>query len=309
MLSAAAIGNPASGAGRKLARARLRLAQNFHTHDIRWDECLEADLVVLLGGDGTLQRTVTDLLNWVAAHPDKSPARLPPLAIVPFGTTNMSARTINRSRGRVAALAQLEVVLNLESASAITTRAQPMLAVTSTDTTRYGFCFALGAIVNAVQNWRARRGDASAVNQFRSLFALIRGFSSTAQNSTPIVVESENLAIYTLLATTLRELMYGCKPFWGTACDPRAWDSQAGDPPALLRCTWIESGTPGLLGLAPAILRGAPRLEGIPGFTSCALNQATLRFEGPFVLDGEIYGNDGSELLISTSDSLRWVSL
>ena len=304
MLSAAAIGNPASGAGRKLARARLQVAQNFQTHDITWDECLEADLVVLLGGDGTLQRTVTDLLNWVAAHPDKSPTRLPPLAIVPFGTTNMSARTINTSRGRVAALAQLEVVLNLESASAIATRAQPMLVVATTDTIRYGFCFALGAIVNAVQNWRARRGDASVVNQFRSLFALIRGFSSTAQNSTGIVLESESLAVYTLLVTTLRELMYGCKPFWGTACDP-----QACDPPALLRCTWIESGTPGLLGLGPAILRGAPRLAGIPGFTSCALDQTRLRFEGPFVLDGEIYGNEGSELLISTSESLRWVSL
>ena len=304
MLSAAVIGNPASGAGRKLARTRLQVAQNFQTHDITWDECLDADLVVLLGGDGTLQRTVTDLLTWVAAHPDKSPARLPPLAIVPFGTTNMSARTINRSRSRVAALAQLEVVLNLESTSAIATRAQPMLAVTTTDTTRYGFCFALGAIVNAVQNWRERRGDATAVNQFLSLLALVRGFSSTARNSTPIMLESENLAVYTLLVTTLRELMFGCKPFWGTACDP-----QAGNPPALLRCTWIESGTPRLLGLAPAILRGAPRLAEIPGLASCALDQTRLRFEGSFVLDGEIYGSEGSELLISTSDSLRWVSL
>ncbi len=260
-----------------------------------WSVCLDADLIVMLGGDGTLQRTVTDLLNYLAAEqPDRAP---PPLAIVPFGTTNMSARNINTARSRRVALKRLEHLVEHESTRTLQSRSRPLLAIDTGPATIYGYFLGVGAIANAVQDWRANRKSAAAANQLRSLVALVNGLRGGSA-STALTLEDRSLDVYALLLTTLRELLYGCTPFWGSGRDPGAH----------IRCSWIEADRQGLLRLAPAILRGAPRLEGFAGMGSRGYRKLSLTVGTPFILDGEVYDSGGT-LKVSTDDTLRWVSL
>jgi len=296
VLTAAGIANRSSGAGRKLATETLPLTHVFEPDHIDWDLCLDADLVVLFGGDGTLQHTVTALLNRLPA--DTDPARLPPFAIVPFGTTNMSARNINTASTRRAALRRLEHLIEHESPVTLQTRHRPLLAVRTERESLYGCFLGLGVIANAVRNWRDKRADMAAANQLRSLAALVRGLAGGSASAS-VTLNGRSLDVYALLVTTLDELLYGCTPFWGTA--------RFSDPDAV-RCTWIAAGTSNLLNLAPAILRGAPRLEAMDGLGSTALARARLGCQGPFILDGEVYDGTGGVEVTATSP-LRWVSL
>lgn len=296
MLIAAGIANRASGSGNKLNLDDLPLEHRFEAGRIDWEACLRADLVVLFGGDGTLQHTVTDLLNRLPEGTDS--ATLPPLAIVPFGTTNMSARNINTAWSRSSAVRRLTHLIEHESPATLQTRRRPLLEIRTGTQTLYGYFLGLGAIASAVQDWRANRRDTAATNQLRSLAALARGLSGGSA-SAPVSVNGRHLDVYALLLTTLEQLLYGCTPFWGTA-------RFAG--PAELRCTWIEAGTRHLLRMAPAILRGAPRLEATSGFGSEALARAQVESGGPFILDGEVYEGHGSFTARARS-LLRWVSL
>lgn len=290
-----AIANRLSGAGRHLARLELPAQRVFEPTDIDWGACLEADLIALFGGDGTLQRTTTDLLRWLSAQ--EGERRVPPLAILPFGTTNMSARNINTAHSRRLALRRLEHIVEHESARTLPLRSRPLLRIETPDALHYGYFLGVGAIANAVQDWRAKRKNAALVNQLRSFVALLQGLRG-GQFSTTVRLANRELEVYALLLTTLQELLYGVTPFWGRG---RLAETH-------IRATWIEAGRSGLLRLAPAILRGAPRLEAYAGMGSDGFREVTLALEDAFILDGEVY-DSGGLLKLRTEDRLRWLSL
>src|SRR3954447_1457248 len=81
------------------------------------------DLVISVGGDGTVNEVVNGLLtNGPAPH-------LPPLAVVPGGSTNVFSRALGRSRDPVAATAEI-----LTSLRAGRTRRVSLGTVTATGT-------------------------------------------------------------------------------------------------------------------------------------------------------------------------------
>lgn len=297
MLNAVAIANRNSGAGSKLNNLELSFQTVFEPENINWSECLAADLLVMFGGDGTIQHTTTGLLTRpeVLAQPNTP---LPTLAIVPYGTTNMSARTINRSHSRHRVVENLKILLKAEGPAALTTHCQPILKIVAGTKTQYGYAFGVGVIANFVQNWRAKRGQTTLVNQSRSLFSLLRGLQG-ADECTRVTVNGQPIDIYALVLTTLRELIYGTRPFWNGAEADNAG----------VRATWIESGAPGLFGLAPALLRGAPRMQAINGYESRAFTHLNLTCEGPLILDGEVYDYRNEVLNVSSDNRLNWVAL
>jgi hypothetical protein len=296
MLNAVAITNRASGAGARLARVELPFQQAFDPAEIDWEVCVKAELLVMFGGDGTLQHTTTDLLHYLSSQPAGTTA--PPLAIVPFGTTNMSARTINTSRSRRRALQSLHQLLQRDSGSRLKTSTHRLLQIDNGGTLHYGFAMGLGAVTELVQEWQQQRSDAALLNRVRSLLTMVRGLSG-ADRGIPLTLNGDTHNLYVLVVTTLAELIYGTRPFWGSGREPQA----------AMRSFWIEAGTPGLLKLAPALLRGAPRLAGMQGLGSSAFDSLQLNFVGSFVLDGEIYQLRGNGLSISTHNSLRWIAL
>jgi hypothetical protein len=298
MLNAVAIANRNSGAGGKLRDLELPFRHVFEPENINWSECLAADLLVMFGGDGTIQHTTTDMLTHAEFAAQKAQGKLPALAIVPYGTTNMSARTINRSMRRYQAVRSLKSLLNLETYDQLTTHSHPLLKIQAGEDLLYGYALGAGVIANFVTQWHEGRADVAALHQLRSLLTLLRGLQDT-NDCTRVLMNNQPMELYMMVLTTLRELIYGSRPFWGSARDANA----------AIRATWIDSGTPGLLGVALSLLRGAPRMAGMNGFGSRGFPQLELICEGPMVLDGEVYDYRDRVLKISADDSLVWVAL
>jgi diacylglycerol kinase family enzyme len=222
----------------------------------------------------------------------------PPLAIVPFGTTNMSARTINTSRTRRRALQSLQQLLQRETGSTLPTRGHRLLQIENGDVHHFGFALGLGAVTDLVQEWQQHRSDAALLNRLRSMLTMVRGLRGADRGIT-LSMNDDPHNLYVLVVTTLSELIYGTRPFWGSAREPDAD----------IRTVWIEAGTPDLLKSAPALLRGAPRMAGMKGYGSSAFTRLMLKFSGHWVLDGEVYDLRSDGLAISTHNTLRWVSL
>lgn len=299
MLKTVAIANRSSGSGGKLKNLDLPFDRVFEPGKIDWAQCLDADLLVMFGGDGTIQHTVTGMLGQLN-HVGSAAAdgQFPALAIVPYGTTNMSARTINHSRSRADAVRTLRNALQLDSFDQLATYRHPPLKIVTEKTIQYGYAFGVGAIANFVQAWRIRRGRTTAINQLRSLLSLLRGLRN-ADEYTSVTLNAQTMDVYALVLTTLDELIYGTHPFWGTASSEDAG----------VRATWIHSGTPGLFLHAMALLRGAPTMADIEGFDSHGYQQLELSCAGPLILDGEVYDYRNVPMTISSVDCVRWISL
>ena len=82
--------NPRAGLGRTSARLSRGSASCWVPG--RFPTCPGFSLLVLAGGDGTLQRTLTEALEHTPA------SALPPIAVLPAGRTNMTAADLNRHR-------------------------------------------------------------------------------------------------------------------------------------------------------------------------------------------------------------------
>jgi diacylglycerol kinase family enzyme len=233
-----------------------------------------------------MQITLSRLLDAVPA------GELPPVAILPFGTTNMNARDLNRSRGRRATVASLARCIENGQPETFT---RPMVRAASPDRVEHGFFFGVGVIAQVVQRWAEQRKPGAFTNQLRSVGAMITGLTR-ASASLSVDLDGQPRSLYGLLATTLDRLLFGSTPYWGD------------DHPGQLRLTWVDSTAPHLLRHAPALLRGHPGLAAEPGYESRTLGCASLDFTGPFIIDGEVFHHHGP-LSLTPSDPLTWVRL
>lgn len=287
MLNAVLIANAGSGAGRKLRGVDLP------GHWIRNPACVaagdvaRADLLALLGGDGTVQKTLSQLLAVLPAD------ALPPIAVLPFGTTNMSAGNLNRVRGHREAVKSLDRIVR---GGSFECQRRSLLRVQDGPASHYGLFFGMGVIADVVAQWNRERGEGAAVNRLRTLRAMAGGLRKIS-SARPICLNGAAHSVYGLLATTLDRLLFGSTPFWG--------EGRRGD----LRLTWVGADARHLLRHAPGLLRGSPRMARLPGYFSQAGDAVTLEFEGPFILDGEIFSAPGRPLTIERTEPLNWIRL
>ncbi len=287
MLIALLIANSGSGAGRHLEGLSLPGRWIRDPATVSPEDVRAADLVALFGGDGTLQRTLTQILRQMPV------TDLPPVAVLPFGTTNMNAKALNRAQNRKAAVAGLEQMIRSGSCR---TQPRPLVRADGDDGPQYGFFFGLGVIARVVERWNAERKPGALANQFRSLRAMVTSLGGIS-SETCISVDGAPHRVYGLLASTLDRLLFGSRPYWG--------EGHPGD----LRLTWVDSSAPALFRHAPDLLRGKPRMAGVPGYVSRTVETVELRFEGPWILDGEIFHSEGRSLRISRSEPIHWLSL
>jgi len=287
MLNALLIANRKSGAGKHLAGLNLPGRWLNDPAAVTVDDVLQADLIALFGGDGTMQMTLTQLLGNLPA------SQLPPVALLPFGTTNMNALALNRSRSRKAAVTGLQTAIRTEQ---LTTQTRALVRVDHGQNSAYGFFFGMGVIAQVVERWNTERKPGALTNQIRSLGAMVAGLSGVS-STTRITLDGKSHSVYGLLASTLDRLLFGSRPYWG--------DGKPGD----LRVTWVDADAPSLLRHAPDLLRGRAHMAAVPGYHSVPAESAELAFEGPFILDGEIFHCDGQSLRISRSEPIRWLTL
>jgi len=240
------------------------------------------------GGDGTAQHTLTALLN--GAWPDP-----PTLAVLPGGTTNMTAHDLNG--GKLGLLPALRAFL------AAARRATPPRLMPETrriirvqcdgHDDQYGFCFGLGAIVRGIRYCHERVYQMRLPNELAPGAAMLRAFYGIARHE-PVFAEglpvtlryadgesgaqSEQLDTSFMCISTLRRLFLGMTPFWG---------SGTGD----LAMTIVREKPERLLRTLPALLRGRPtrHLTTGNGYTSRRLDCLQIESDGEYMLDGEVF--------------------
>ncbi len=262
------------------------------------------ELLVVNGGDGTLQHTLTQILTT-----DDFPS-IPMVAPLAGGRTNMSALDIGAKRNPVKGLRGL---LDDVRAGRIEQRAvdRPMLRVETLIDRRlhYGFFFGAGMIHRAIdlthQIFPPGRSQGSfgagVVTAGLILRAVARRHGGVlTPDKAQIVLDGEYVVggeFSLIIASSLQRLFLGINPFWGSEKAP-------------VRFTSIASGCSRTAAAATGILRGRPRPFVWPeaGYTSRNVKVAELRLDAGFTVDGEtIPPRSGEIVRISGDRRIRFV--
>jgi diacylglycerol kinase (ATP) len=292
------ISNPNSGRNRKHLRAIERIVANHpRVHhcptqgaaDIPTALSLLAErsveVLAINGGDGTVARVLTHLLE------DAPFERLPLIALLPGGTTNMNAGDVGL-RGSLAGAVQrlCHWADDDRCEGRLLRRAILRVDPGAGQPVGYGMFFGTGAIIHGIEYCRASihtRGVANEIGpglaMARTLWGIARGDRRFARSVAVSVAldgappaRAEDILI--LLVSSLERLFLGMRPYWGKEDAP-------------LHVSIIRAGADHLLWNLPALLRGKPgRHVGVAaGYRSCNVGRISLTLDGPWTLDGEMY--------------------
>jgi hypothetical protein len=249
------------------------------------------DLLVVNGGDGTLQYVLSALL----ADPRRQ--QLPAIAPLRGGRTNMTAADLGADRNPVRGLTRvLEAVDGGYIDRLVVER--PVLRVRSSHRAadQYGMFFGAGLIHRAIgvvhRSFPPGRSQglfgASVVTGAliaKMLFRPTRGILTPDKCSVQIdgreLLDAE---LYLLIASSLERLFLRLDPFWG--------ERRRG-----VRLTAIESRAPQLARAALPVMTGRARPWMTPeaGYTSLEVPQARIRMNCGFTVDGELFDPEPEE--------------
>lgn len=260
-------------------------------------------LLVVDGGDGTVQAVVTELLRRLP------PDQLPPLAVLPSGSTNMTARDLGSGTHWNTAARSLLALRDAEpEAWAITRRAALRIARDDTEAVDHGFFLGTGSIVRGIEFWHEEMAKGGRLGEWGAGLALARAAWGIWRRQPPfadparyrLVVDGdrrlEGAALF-LLVTTMRELFLGIRPFWGDDSGP-------------LACTLVSDEPRRFLPRVPGLLRGDASVGLTPeeGYESLRGGQIELEVGERYAIDGELLPACG-QLRIDATQPLRFVRL
>ena len=251
------------------------------------------------GGDGTIQAVVSALLNDGPFDP------LPVLAILPSGKTNMTAHDLGGCAAPGELLKKLHgliddgrLVEHLVERRLIGLRRAPGEAPI------YGAFFGAAAIVRGIEYARAHVFPLGLPNFLSHSLTIILILVSLLW---PWRREAIGLSdgdeagaprhYFIIMATSLRRLLLGIKPFEGLGLPEDQLHYAAVDysPGAIWRGLW-------------AILRGRPPVRRIKGVVRDAAEKLRLDLDGPVTLDGEMfYPEPGEPMWLSLGKPVTFV--
>ena len=265
----------------------------------------EIRLLVVNGGDGTVQQVLTVLLE---ARPFE---RLPALAVLARGMANMTAGDVGL-RGRPLPLLQRLIGAARAGEIERSIESRRILRVENIPARSPQRCmfFGAAAIYDAIEFCCGRvytlglKGNLGMGLTLGGL--LLRGLfggSSGAFRGHDIAVtldDSPTIRAQRLLvlATTLERLILGSRPFWAENSGSIRFTSIAHPPVHLIRS-------------APKVLYGWRRAT-LPreAYVSRSAERIALRLDSPFTLDGELFEPDPEQPLVLTArDSIGFVRL
>jgi len=256
------------------------------------------DLLVLNGGDGTLQHALTALLS------DPRAERLPWVAPLRGGRTNMTALDLGMPRDPITAL---ERILRAAAADRLHEHriARPVLRIESSRgvPTQYGMFFGAGMIRRAIELTHRvfPRGRSQGVFGASLVTAALiaktlarptRGIMTP--DKAQILIDGECVSddeFYLIIASSLQRLFLRLNPFWGRGRGP-------------VRLTAVASRARGLAAAVPGILRGRPG-AGVTvenGYSSANAARVELRLDCGFSVDGEDFAAQADERITISAD-------
>jgi hypothetical protein len=247
------------------------------------------DLVVVNGGDGTVQAALTALFH---SRPFEN---IPVLAVLQSGTTSMTARDVGFSGSPVNALEKIFKWADTGMGNPLILQ-RPVLKVQAPgQDTRYGMFFGTAGIYQGIQyfhrnlNTRGLKGELGpglTITRFLWAASFRR---SDFISAVPITVALDDkppqqLDCMVLLISTLERLFLGLYPYWG-------------DERAALHYTALGNRPRHLLQTLPFILRGRKSRHTSPenGYFSHNASQIRLNLDSGFTLDGQLYTPENSQ--------------
>lgn len=252
------------------------------------------DLLVIVGGDGTVQMALSCLLN------ERPFAQLPVLAVVPAGTTNMTALDLGVRGGPLRVLRRLQRRLQ-EPGTPRLVRRRAIRIRQANHADIHGMFFGAGGIAGGVRYFHShiRRlgitGETASglvILRFLGLFLLGRSKQVITPVRTCIREDAgpaQSDSCLFLLASTLDRLLLGMRPYWGAAAAPLHVTRVREFPARFWRSLpWLLSGRGG-------------RLKESDGYHSSNVRELELDMEDDFIVDGELYRAAGV-LQLSTSE-------
>lgn len=266
------------------------------------DALLRAAPAVLAinGGDGTVQTVLTAL----AARTDLPQ---PAIAILPAGSTNMSAGDLGCG-GRLANRLAMLLALRDQPVDLWPRQLRsPLQVTTATGERRLGFFFGIGTIVRGIDYWHHSLAHGGGAGEWGAGAALARAawgiFRRQPPFAEPVRVRlaiddaaPRDLDLMFLLVTPLRRLFLGLRPFWGPGPGP-------------LALTWVDDRPQRFLPRVPSLLRGRaaalPAAEGYHGHRPAAVQ---LEVDESWVIDGEVFAGP-ARLRIESAAPMQFVAL
>ena len=255
----------------------------------------EVDLLVVNGGDGTLQYVLTEMLG-SGAFDD----RVPLVAPLRAGRTNMSAMDLLADRDP---LRGLEALIECAEDGRIAERVEPRRVLRVSygygfqRAAQYGMFFGAGIIKRAIElNHRlfdkgGQRHFVEGVAGATLVTAGLVGRAITGDQSgilTPDKIQIlldgdavEQSEFHLVMASTLSRLFARMRPFWGQG-------------PGGVRFTSIAAPCEKIGKAAIGMIRGKPADWVTPeiGYTSRNVDRAELRMNCGFTVDGELWQPD-----------------
>lgn len=251
----------------------------------------DVEVVAVNGGDGTVQAVLTAFAR------RKHGERIPKLAVLQGGMTNVIAKDVGMNGRPARALGQLIEKLQAKKKSDgcdIEELKRPLIGLVIDDEKApvYGMFFGAAGFYEAVLMAQANvrpKGMAGNLASASSLLMILTRLLLGRPSAHDPLYRGEAMAIdvdgregaaspyLLLMATTLDKLMLGLMPFWGGGHETIRYTSVAFPPKHLARA------------LLP-VLRGKPRpWMTEKGYRSGRVADMTIDIKSPVVLDGEIF--------------------
>ena len=260
------------------------------------------DLLVVVGGDGTLHGVLGHLL----ASGRSGPA--PSILAVPAGTTNMSALDFGVRGSPLQVLTRLRDRLAYPNAMVLSATSRPVLQVARAGLPPLcGMFFGAGIIARGVEYFtshirgRGITGEAaSGLVVARFLGALLgadrRGLTAPVEAQLEGVPGMTGRQAYVaILASVLDRLLLGMRPYWGAESAPIHMTAVRSHPAKLYRS------------LLPLLSGRGAGLRRADGYASANVRSLSVKLEGPFVIDGQCYEARSESLSLGVAGNLSFV--
>lgn len=266
----------------------------------------KVDLLIISGGDGTIQATVTALAE---SNVFKT---LPRLMLLPHGTTNMTAADIGFHQPAPERVIQAATRSNfVRRATSVKTKATVRLAGLESHAPQHGFFFGCGAITRAVIKCQSDihgiglKGDWATGATLA--YAVLEGLLGRDKQLPDRLFQPTRMTIrcgddtfgwpenLLFLATTLDRLILGGRPFWNQTGEHLHVTAIGFPPQNLIRSTWR------------VMYGGIDRTLPDTTFASRSAEQVSVGVKTPIVLDGEIHNPSEKGVTITPGPEFEFI--
>ena len=242
------------------------------------------DIITVNGGDGTVAATLTELF---VRRPFP---RLPLLALLPGGTTNMTAADIGFRGNQLSSLHRLGSWARNRKKEIQHIQRHVLRVQSGTEEPVCGMFFGAGTITRGIEYCHANVHSLGLRDELGPGLTLLRTVWGIARHDprfaapVPIAIginqppQDEPVNTVLLLVSSLERLFLGMHPYWGTESAPLHFSLVTERPARVLRAL-------------PALLRGRPsrHVTRENGYISHNVSELHLLLNGTYTLDGELY--------------------